>query len=149
MPTKTDDTQKEEKVEKIQTPGGKYTYANGKRKTSVAKVRLYKGAGKIMINNKDIKDFCDIKTMIGMIKEPLKLVGKQKDFDITALVSGGGHQAQGEAVRHGIAKALVVLDPLSKPTLKKAGLLTRDPRMKERKKFGLKRARKAPQFSKR
>lgn len=148
MPTKAEE-KTQEKVEKIQTPGGKYTYANGKRKTAVAKVRLYKGAGKIMINNKDIKDFCDEKVMIGMIKEPLKLVGKQKDFDITVMTSGGGHQAQCEAARHGIAKALVVLDPLSKPTLKKAGLLTRDPRMKERKKFGLKRARKAPQFSKR
>ena len=149
MPTKKDEAQQEEKVEKIQTPGGKYTYANGKRKTSVARVRLYKGAGKIMINNKDIKEFCDHKIMIGMIKEPLKLVGKQKDFDITALVTGGGHNAQGQAVRHGIAKSLILIDPLSKPVLKKAGLLTRDPRMKERKKFGLKKARKAPQFSKR
>lgn len=149
MATSKEESKTEEKVEKIQTPGGKYTYANGKRKSAVARVRLYKGGGKIMINNKDISEFCNIKTMIGMIKEPLKLVGKQKDFDVTVFVTGGGHVAQGEATRHGIAKSLVVLDPLSKPVLKKAGLLTRDPRVKERKKFGLKRARKAPQFSKR
>ena len=148
MPTKAEPKQEEKKV-KMETPGGKYNYANGKRKTSVARVRLYKGAGKIMINNKDIKEFCDTKVMIGMIKEPLKHVGKQKDFDITVLVSGGGHMSQAQAARHGIARALVENDPLSKPVLKKAGLLTRDPRMKERKKFGLKRARKAPQFSKR
>lgn len=127
----------------------KYTYANGKRKTSVARVRLHKGEGEITINEKPIKDFFAIKMLIGVVKSPLKLTGTLKNFDITVKVSGGGISSQADAIRHGISKALVGSDPLNKPTLKKAGLLTRDSRVKERKKFGLKRARKAPQFSKR
>ncbi|NIA01778.1 MAG: 30S ribosomal protein S9 [Nitrospirae bacterium] len=128
---------------------GKYFYANGKRKTSVAKVRLYKGDGKIIINNKLINEFVPIKTLIGLIKFPFKVVGAEKQYDVSAKVEGGGVTSQAEAVRHGIAKGLIEADPLSKPSLKKAGLLTRDSRTKERKKFGLKRARKGPQFSKR
>ena len=138
----------EEKV-KIATPGGKYFYANGKRKTSVAMVRLYKGGGTITINNKPINEFCSVKTLIGLIKSPLKLTGSEQKYDITVKVIGGGVTSQAEATRHGIAKALLEADPLNKPTLKSAGMLTRDSRTKERKKFGLKRARKAPQFSKR
>lgn len=128
---------------------GKYFYANGKRKTSVARVRLYKGEGKIIINNKPINEFLSIKTLIGLIKYPFKIVGVVKKYDVSAKVQGGGITSQAEAIRHGIAKGLVEADPLSKPSLKKAGLLTRDSRIKERKKYGLKRARKGPQFSKR
>lgn len=140
-------TTKEKKT--IETPGGKYNYSNGKRKTSIARVRVYKGAGAITINNLPAKDYLDHKVLLGMIKSPLKLTGNDKNFDVIAVVSGGGKNGQAEAIRHGIAKVLVEMDPLNKPTLKKAGMLTRDPRMKERKKPGLKKARKAPQFSKR
>ncbi|MBL4694878.1 30S ribosomal protein S9 [Candidatus Gracilibacteria bacterium] len=128
---------------------GRYHYANGKRKSAVARVRLYKGKGEIIINNKVIGEFCSVKTDIGLIKSPLKLIGADKDFDITILVTGGGTSAQAQAARHGIAKALVEVDAANKTVLKKEGFLTRDARTKERKKFGLKRARKAPQFSKR
>ncbi|PIR55331.1 30S ribosomal protein S9 [Candidatus Peregrinibacteria bacterium CG10_big_fil_rev_8_21_14_0_10_36_19] len=131
------------------TPSGKYTYANGRRKTAVAKVRLYKGEGKMTVNDKEATKYFGIKTLIGLINSPLKMVGKLKEFDATVVVKGGGESAQAEAIRHGIARALIEIDPLSKTTLKKAGMLTRDPRSKERKKFGLKRARKSPQFSKR
>ncbi len=139
----------EEKTVKAETPKGKYTYANGRRKTAVAKVRLYKGEGSITINNKAAKDYFGIKTLIGLMKSPFKMAGKTNEYDVTVVVSGGGESAQAEAIRHGISRALIEIDPLSKTTLKKAGLLTRDPRSKERKKFGLKRARKSPQFSKR
>jgi small subunit ribosomal protein S9 len=128
---------------------GKYFYANGKRKTAVARVRLYKGDGKIIINDKPINEFVSVKTMIGLIKFPFKVVGADKQYDVSAKVIGGGPSSQAEAVRHGIAKGLLEADPLSKPSLKKAGLLTRDSRTKERQKPGLKRARKGPQFSKR
>lgn len=140
---------KTEETKKVDAPKGKYTYANGKRKTAVAKVRLYKGTGKLTVNNKPGSEYFGIKTLIGLINSPFKLAGKAKEFDVTVLVKGGGETAQAEAIRHGISRALIEIDPLSKTTLKKAGLLTRDPRSKERKKFGLKRARKSPQFSKR
>ena len=128
---------------------GKYFYASGKRKTSVARVRLYKGEGKIIINNKPINEFLSIKTLIGLVKSPFKIVGAVNKYDVSAKVHGGGITSQAEAIRHGIAKGLVEADPLSKPSFKKAGFLTRDSRIKERKKYGLKRARKGPQFSKR
>ena len=148
MPTTTD--KKEEKPKTIITkPKGKYFYASGKRKSSIARVRLYKGEGQIIINEKPINDFITVKTLIGLIKSPFKLVGVDKKYDVTAKVQGGGVTSQAEAIRHGIAKGLIEADPLSKPTLKKAGFLTRDSRTKERKKYGLKRARKGPQFSKR
>ena len=134
---------------KFTTPGGKYFYANGRRKTSIATVRLYKGAGVITVNNKPITEYFDLKTLIGLIKSPLKLTGSENKYDITAKVSGGGTASQASAIRHGIARALVEADPLNKHTIKVAGMLTRDPRTKERKKPGLKRARRAPQFSKR
>ena len=135
---------------KIETPSGKYFYAIGKRKTSIATVRLYKGAGAIMINNKTIKEYCSVKTLIGLIKAPLKLADALKKYDITIkVIGGGGVTSQAEAIRHGISRALLEVDPLAKPSLKAAGFLTRDSRIKERKKYGLKRARKAPQFSKR
>ena len=142
-------TKEKKETIKIDTPSGKYFYATGKRKCSVAKVRIYKGAGVITINNKPIKDFCDRKTDIGLVKSPLKLTGTDKNFDITIKVDGGGISSQVQAARHGIARGLLEAEPLSKITLKKAGMLTRDARVKERKKFGLKKARKGPQFSKR
>ena len=128
---------------------GKYFYASGKRKCAIAQVRLYKGTGVITVNDKPLNEYCSIKTHIGLIKSPLKLTGTDKKFDVTVVVNGGGVNAQAEAIRHGISRGLIEMDPLNKPTLKKAGFLTRDARVKERKKFGLKRARKAPQFSKR
>ncbi|MBI4232591.1 30S ribosomal protein S9 [Candidatus Peregrinibacteria bacterium] len=128
---------------------GKYFYANGKRKNAIARVRLYKGTGAITVNEKAVNEYITVKALIGLTKSPLVLTGSEAKFDVTAKVTGGGPSAQAEALRHGISKALIEADPLNKPTLKKAGLLTRDSRIKERKKYGLKRARKAPQFSKR
>lgn len=121
----------------------KYHYGTGRRKTAVAQVRIYpKGSGKVSINEKEVA------APSPLYLEPLKLVGHQ-DADITVRVSGGGFQGQTEAIRHGVARALVKMDETYRTTLKKAGLLTRDPRAKERKKFGLKGARRAPQWSKR
>ena len=129
---------------------GTYHYANGKRKTAVARVRLYeKGQGRIIINGKPFKKYLSVAETHEIIKTPLKLTDHLKDFDISIVVTGGGAHTQADAIRNGIAKALTVFDRELRPTLKKAGLLTRDARMKERKKFGLKKARKAPQFSKR
>ncbi|MFC1616408.1 30S ribosomal protein S9 [Patescibacteria group bacterium] len=151
--TKKTTTKKEETIEvKVSKPKktGKYFYANGKRKCSIARVRLYKGKGVITINDQPVEKFFKIKTLVGTVKSPLKLTGSIDKFDVVAFVKGGGQNSQSQAIRHGIAKALAVIDPLmNKITLKKAALLTRDARTKERKKFGLKRARKAPQFSKR
>ncbi len=128
---------------------GKYYYACGKRKTSVARVRLYKGTGKIVINNQEGREYLKVNELIGAMLAPLKLVKKVKDFDISAKVLGGGPTGQAEAIRHGIAKALLEYDAELRTTLKKAGYLTRDSRTKERKKYGLKKARRAPQWSKR
>lgn len=127
---------------------GNYHYANGKRKTSVARVRLYDGKGDIFVNDQPMEEYF-FGTLIGNVKAPLKLVEMLKRFDISVKVNGGGVASQADAVRHGIAKALIVFDPSLRTTLKRAGFLTRDSRVKERKKFGLKRARRAPQFSKR
>jgi len=120
----------------------KYFYGTGRRKTSVARVRLYPGSGKITINGKESE-------LQDETVSPLKLVGKLGSYDISVIVSGGGTTGQNEAMRHGIARALVVLNSEYRPTLKKAGYLTRDPREVERKKPGLKKARRAPQWSKR
>lgn len=128
---------------------GSYFYANGKRKTSVARVRLYEnGKGDIIVNNKQVDDYF-FGTLIGNIKAPLKLANAMKLFDITALVVGGGVSAQSDAIRHGISKALLEYDPELRKVLKTAGFLTRDSRVKERKKPGLKKARRAPQWAKR
>lgn len=128
---------------------GKYHYANGKRKTSVARVRLYEGGkGEITINEKPIEEYF-FGALIGNVKSPLKLVSLAKSFDISVKVIGGGVSSQADAVRHGIAKAIIVYDPNLRSALKKEGLLSRDSRTKERKKFGLHRARRAPQWSKR
>jgi len=131
------------------TPTGKYTYATGKRKCAIAQVRLYKGKGNIIVNGKDIKEYVDTAELIENINFPFKLTGTDKKYDVTVVVSGGGISAQADAIRHGISRGLIAESEDYKPTLKKAGLLTRDARKKERKKFGLKKARKAPQFSKR
>ena len=140
----------EEKQEKsLMERDGHYFYANGKRKTSVARVRLYEnGKGEIIINNKPITDFF-FGGLIPSVKAPLKIANALKLFDITALVQGGGVSSQADAVRHGISKALLEYDPELRSQLKKAGFLTRDSRVKERKKYGLKRARRAPQWAKR
>ncbi len=141
----------EEKTPKKNTSigKGKYFYASGKRKRSIARVRLYKGTGEIIINEKPINEYLTIKSLIGLTRSPLSITGNNQKFNITAKIEGGGISSQAEALKHGISKALIEADPLNKPALRKAGFLTRDSRIKERKKYGLKRARKAPQFSKR
>lgn len=142
MPTKTEEKSSPERK-------GRYFYANGKRKSSIARVRLYEnGNGDIIINNCPLEDYF-FGTLIGNVKTPLKLVNMLKTFDITVKVAGGGVSSQADAVRHGIAKALITFDPALRAPLKRAGFLTRDARVKERKKFGLHRARRAPQWSKR
>lgn len=144
------DDKTDEKQEKdLMKREGHYFYANGKRKTSVARVRLYEnGKGEIIVNNKPINEFF-FGELIPSVKAPLKIANAMKLFDITALVEGGGVSSQADAVRHGISKALLEYDPELRSQLKKAGFLTRDSRVKERKKYGLKRARRAPQWAKR
>ena len=146
MPTKSEETSP--KGEKAIKPKGSYYYANGKRKTSIARVRLYAGKGNIVVNEKPINDYF-FGALIGNVTAPLKLVDMLKSFDATVKVIGGGVSSQADAVRHGIAKALIVFDPALRIPLKRAGFITRDSRVKERKKFGLRRARRAPQWSKR
>lgn len=128
----------------------KYFYAKGKRKTAMAAVRLYdKGKGNITVNNKPVNEYFPVETDRNSLSSPLKITNLMKDFDITVRVQGGGTHAQAEAVRHGISKALLEFNPTLRPTLKRAGFITRDSRMKERKKYGLKGARRAPQWQKR
>lgn len=124
-------------------------YGTGRRKTSIARVRLVPGEGKITINGRDIDDYCDYETLKRDIRMPLVLTETEGKFDVLAKVVGGGFTGQAGALRHGISRALLKADEELRPILKKAGFLTRDPRMKERKKYGLKKARRAPQFSKR
>jgi len=129
---------------------GKYFYGLGRRKTAIASVRLYSGKGDVFINDKtDTGYFGGLEDMIKKVSSPLVLTGNKQKFDISAKVNGGGISAQADAVLLGVARALLELDAELKPTLRKSGFLTRDPRKKERKKPGLLRARKAPQFSKR
>ena len=124
-------------------------YGTGRRKSSVARVRLYNGTGTITINDRNIDDYFGLETLKLIVRQPLNLTGTTDKFDIVCRVAGGGVTGQAGAIRHGIARALRQYDESLRPALKKAGLLTRDPRMKERKKYGLKAARRAPQFSKR
>ncbi len=124
-------------------------YATGRRKTSVAKVWLSPGNGKIIVNDKSMEEYFPLETLRIIVKQPLTLTETLNKYDVIAKVQGGGLSGQAGAVRHGIARALVLADPTLRPVLKKAGFLTRDPRMVERKKYGLKKARRAPQFSKR
>ncbi len=126
-----------------------YFYGTGRRKSSVARVRVYAGTGKITINNRDIDDYFGLETLKLIVRQPLVLTGTEAQFDIVCTVAGGGVTGQAGAIRHGLSRALLQFNEELRPTLKKAGFLTRDPRMKERKKYGLKGARRAPQFSKR
>jgi small subunit ribosomal protein S9 len=121
----------------------------GRRKNSVARVRLVPGTGKITINNKDVVDYIPFANLILDMKQPLTITETTDSYDILVNVNGGGFSGQAGAIRHGISRALLTVDPDFRPALKSAGMLTRDPRMKERKKPGLKKARKASQFSKR
>ena len=124
-------------------------YGTGRRKSSVARVYLTQGTGKITINKRDIDDFFGMETLKVVVRQPLETVGLDGKYDVKIIVHGGGFTGQAGAIRHGLARALVKMDPELRPIVKKAGYLTRDPRMKERKKYGLKKARRAPQFSKR
>ena len=126
-----------------------YFYGTGRRKKSVARVRVYAGTGKITVNDRDIDDYFGLETLKVIVRQPLALTGTADKFDIVCRVAGGGVSGQAGAIRHGLSRALLQFDANLRPELKKAGLLTRDPRMKERKKYGLKGARRAPQFSKR
>ncbi len=127
-----------------------YFYGTGRRKSSVARVRVYPGSGNITINDRDIDDYFGLETLKLIVRQPLALTGNTDKFDIVCRVAGGGVTGQAGAIRHGLSRALLQYNSEElRPILKKAGLLTRDPRMKERKKYGLKGARRAPQFSKR
>jgi small subunit ribosomal protein S9 len=121
----------------------------GRRKTSTARVRLVPGNGKVTINDRDIDEFFNYETLKVIAKEPLVLTDTIDKYNVIVKVEGGGFTGQAGAIRHGIARALITADEEFRPILKKAGFLTRDPRMKERKKYGLKKARRSPQFSKR
>ena len=123
--------------------------AVGRRKSAVARVRLVAGEGKIVINNRDIENYFGYETLKMTVRQPLELTKAGSDMDILVNVRGGGLAGQAGAIRHGISRALIKANPDLRESLKKAGFLTRDPRMKERKKYGLKAARRAPQFSKR
>jgi len=127
-----------------------YFYGTGRRKSSVARVRLYEGTGKVTINGREIDDYFGLETLKLIVRQPLNLTGTTEKFDVECRVAGGGVTGQAGAIRHGISRALLQFNTEElRPSLKKAGFLTRDPRMKERKKYGLKAARRAPQFSKR
>ena len=124
-------------------------YGTGRRKSSVARVYVMPGTGNITINKRDIDDYFGLETLKVIVRQPLETIGATDKFEIKISVHGGGYTGQAGAIRHGIARALVQADADNRPALKKAGFLTRDSRMKERKKYGLKAARRAPQFSKR
>ncbi len=126
-----------------------FFYGTGRRKSSVARVRVYNGTGKITINGRDIDEYFGLETLKLIVNQPLEVTETTGKFDIVVNVTGGGVTGQAGAIRHGLARALLQFNEELRPSLKKAGLLTRDPRMKERKKYGLKGARRAPQFSKR
>ena len=126
-----------------------YFYGTGRRKHSVARVRMYPGTGKITINGRDIDEYFGLETLKLIVRQPMEITNTLGRFDIVCTVAGGGVSGQAGAIRHGVARALLQNGDEMRPILKKAGFLTRDPRMKERKKYGLKGARRAPQFSKR
>ncbi len=124
-------------------------YGTGRRKKSVARVYLFPGDGKITINKRDIDDYFGMETLKTIVRQPLVATSTNGKYDVQVNVYGGGYTGQAGAIRHGISRALLQIDTEYRPVLKKEGFLTRDPRMKERKKYGLKGARRAPQFSKR
>ena len=126
-----------------------YIYATGKRKSSIARVNIIPGTGKITINKKDINEVYNLETLKAIILKPFNVTNTIEKYDVEATVKGGGFSGQAGAIAHGIAKALATTDPEVRLILKRNGLLTRDSRVKERRKYGLKKARKAPQFSKR
>ena len=127
----------------------KYYYGTGRRKHSVARVRLYPGTGNITINGRNIDDYFGLDTLKLIVRQPLALTENLESMDIVCTVTGGGVTGQAGAIRHGVSRALLEFNPELRPVLKKAGFLSRDQRIKERKKFGLKADRRAPQFSKR
>lgn len=127
----------------------KFIYATGKRKSSIARVRITPGTGKITINKKDLNDFYSLETLKAVVMKPINVANLAEKYDVIATVKGGGFSSQAGAVAHGIAKALATTSEEAKTVIKRNGLLTRDSRVKERRKYGLKKARKAPQFSKR
>jgi len=129
--------------------GNPYFYGTGRRKKSVARVRVYPGTGKVIINDREIDKYFGLETLKLIVRQPLSVTDTEGKFDVICKVQGGGVTGQAGAIRHGLSKALLQYDANLRPALKKAGFLTRDPRMKERKKYGLKGARRAPQFSKR
>ena len=129
--------------------GKPYFYGTGRRKSSVARVRIYNGTGKVTVNDRDIDNYFGLETLKLIVRQPLVLTGNADKYDVVCRVAGGGVTGQAGAIRHGISRALLQSDEELRSQLKKAGFLTRDPRMKERKKYGLKGARRAPQFSKR
>lgn len=124
-------------------------YGTGRRKSSIARVYVMPGKGNITINKRSIDEYFGLETLKVIVRQPLAAIDAVDKFDVIITVHGGGYTGQAGAIRHGIARALLEADPEFRPALKKAGYLTRDPRMKERKKYGLKKARRAPQFSKR
>jgi small subunit ribosomal protein S9 len=137
-------------MDTARTDRPEYNYGTGRRKAAVARVRLYPGNGQIVVNSKSMEEYFGGRTMLHrMINLPMEVAGVAGRFNVTVRVEGGGVSGQAGAVRHGLARALVQADPALRPALKKAGFLARDPRVKERKKPGLKRARKAPQYTKR
>ena len=126
-----------------------YFYGTGRRKKSIARVRLYPGTGMITVNGKELNEYFGLETMNLIVNQPFEVTGTAGKFDVVATVVGGGFSGQAGAIRHGLSRALVLADEANKAPLKAAGFLTRDPRRKERKKYGLKAARRASQFSKR
>ncbi|SCY19507.1 small subunit ribosomal protein S9 [Lachnospiraceae bacterium XPB1003] len=124
-------------------------YGTGRRKSSIARVYLLPGKGNITVNKRSLDEYFGLETLKVIVKQPLAAIDAESKFDVIVTVKGGGYTGQAGAIRHGIARALCEEDAENRPVLKKAGYLTRDPRMKERKKYGLKSARRAPQFSKR
>ena len=127
----------------------KYYYGTGRRKNAIARVRLTEGTGKITVNGKDLDEYFGLETLKVIVKQPLTVTNTLAKYDVISTVTGGGYTGQAGAIRHGIARSLNEANIEFRPILKSNGFLTRDPRMKERKKYGLKKARKAPQFSKR
>jgi small subunit ribosomal protein S9 len=136
-------------VEEQVIEGQHYYYGTGRRKRAVARVRLYPGTGTIVINGRPFEEVFNRPVYQVIVRQPLLLTETLDKFNVQVKINGGGNTGWAEAIAHGIARALVAADEQYKPTLRKAGLLTRDPRVKERKKYGLKRARKAPQYTKR
>ena len=142
--TDTVPEQLETKMEQQQPGNG-----TGRRKEAVARVRLAPGSGKVVLNGRTLEEYFPARSHRIMVTTPFRVIGREKEFDVVATLDGGGVSGQAGALRHGIARALVEMDPSLRPVLKREGLLTRDPREKERRKYGLKKARKAPQYSKR